>query len=241
MGNGPSLNRTPLHFLEAEVVWGVNRCYLLYDRIHWRPRFFVAVDTRVVPDNASEINLHVAENPKVIHFFPRHFRIQGDLESARNVYWYNEVFPHPGSINPEEYFSLSAESFVSGVFTVTIAAAQLAVWMGFNPIYLIGCDTDYQIPASVKYEARNENLLLSTADDDTNHFSPDYFGDGKKYHQPYPEKMTVGYQHMKAVCDSAGIDVYNATVGGKLEVFPRVDFEALFADPNPLDKQKVNQ
>lgn len=55
MGNGPSLNQTNLYQLAGEYVWGVNRCYLLFDRIDWRPAFYVAIDTRLVPDIAPEL------------------------------------------------------------------------------------------------------------------------------------------------------------------------------------------
>jgi hypothetical protein len=35
---------------------------------------------------------------------------------------------------------------------------------------------------------------------------------------------------MKRHCDGRGIRVFNATRGGKLEVFPRRDFDSLFRD-----------
>ena len=40
IGNGPSLNRTPLEKLEGEFTFGVNRIYMLFDRIKWRPTFY---------------------------------------------------------------------------------------------------------------------------------------------------------------------------------------------------------
>jgi hypothetical protein len=39
---------------------------------------------------------------------------------------------------------------------------------------------------------------------------------------------TRAYRDAKAACDSLGINVFNATRGGKLEVFPRVEFDSLF-------------
>jgi hypothetical protein len=40
--------------------------------------------------------------------------------------------------------------------------------------------------------------------------------------------MLFGYEMVRRVCDALGVQVYNATVGGKLEVFPRVDYDRLF-------------
>jgi hypothetical protein len=42
------------------------------------------------------------------------------------------------------------------------------------------------------------------------------------------DKTTKAYQSAKAYADAHGIKVYNATRGGKLEVFERVDFDSLF-------------
>lgn len=225
MGNGPSINQTPLEKLADDYVWGLNRCYLLFDRIKWRPDFYIAVDTRVVPDNSSEI-LNVLKEEEIIAFFPIYYRIHKILSSLPNIYWYRDR-PIDSSY-PGGYFSTNAYDFVRQVRTVTIAAIQLAVFLGFNPIYLIGCDTTYKIPDSVEYEDSSKNYIRGTLNDDPNHFSPNYFGAGKKYHQPYPARMIKSYKNAKQVCDQLGIKIINATYGGALEVFPRIDFETLF-------------
>lgn len=227
MGNGPSLNRMDLELFRQEYVWGVNKCYLLFDRISWRPAFYVAVDKRVVPDIAAEINHLIQHLHRTTFFFPVRFREQRLLESAPNVYWYREV--SLGETNlPYSMFTHDASEWVSSVYTVTIAALQLAVYLGFNPIYLIGCDTSYSIPSTVQFEEGNPDKLLSTQDDDPNHFDPRYFGRGSKWHDPHVDRMIFHYEQARQVCEFLGVKVYNATIGGNLEVFPRVDFRELF-------------
>jgi hypothetical protein len=227
MGNGPSLNRTNLDLLEGEYVWGTNRCYLLFDRIRWRPSFFVSVDTRVVPDIASEVNLLPPRLPQTTFFFPHHFRAEWILRSAPNVYWYREVLSDESNL-PYGMFTQDASKWVSSVKTVTIAALQLAVYLGFDPIYLIGCDTSYSISSTVKKEGLNLEKFTSTKDDDPNHFDPQYFGKGRKWHPPRVDRMLFHFEQARSVCESMGVEVFNATVGGHLEVFPRVDYLKLF-------------
>ncbi len=227
MGNGPSLNQMNLDKLKGDFVWGSNRCYLLFDRISWRPAFYTAIDTRVVPDNSMEINRLIGELPETLFFFPMDFRLQRTLLSSANTYWYKEILFDDNDL-PYGHFSVSVADYVRFVTTVTLAAMQIAVFLGFNPIYLIGCDTDYQVPDSALYEDHERYLIVATRDDDVNHFAPNYFGAGKKYHQPHPEQMIFGYEQAKQVCDRSGVKVLNATVGGKLEVFPRVEFSSLF-------------
>jgi hypothetical protein len=225
MGNGPSLNQMDLEVFKDEYVWGSNRCYLLFDRISWRPAFYVAVDTRVVPDNVTEINALPAKMPDTLFFYPARFCYEGILTSARRVYWYNEI-KHSRNQLPYSMFSVDPSIFVYSVNTVTVAILQLAAYLGFNPIYLIGCDTSYSIPETVKHEDGNLDFLIST-ESDPNHFDPAYFGIGKKWHDPHVDKMIFHYEQAKKVCDELGLQVFNATLGGNLEVFPRVHYQDL--------------
>ena len=227
MGNGPSLNQMDLELFRHEHVWGSNKCYLLFERISWRPAFYVAVDTRVVPDIAGDINNLVRSLPKMASFFPVMFRERRMLQSAPNVYWYREVYLDETNL-PDSMFTRDASKWVSSVRSVTIAALQLAVYLGFNPIYLIGCDTSYSVRSTVRTEGDNSDMLISVQDDDMNHFDPRYFGAGSKYHEPYVDRMIFHYEQARKVCYSLGVNVLNATVGGNLEVFPRVDYTELF-------------
>jgi hypothetical protein len=226
MGNGPSLNRMDLRLFENDVVWGSNLCYLLFDRIQWRPKFYVAVDARVVPDNADEINVLGQKMPGSLFFYPVAFRYNRILKSAKNVYWYNQI-PLSEDKLPYSMFCTNPSEFVYSVRTVTIAMLQFAVYLGFNPIYLIGCDTIYTVPKTVQYENGDLNLLISTSDD-PNHFTSSYFGKDKKWHEPHVDLMIFHYEQAKKVCDEQNVKVFNATVGRNLEVFPCVNYLDLF-------------
>ncbi len=227
MGNGPSLNKMDLELFKRENVWGSNRCHLIYDRISWRHAFYVAIDARVVPDIAYEIDRLKADLPKTLFFLPYKFRKKTSIKPTGNLFWYNE-FPLNESRLPDGMFAIDASRYLCAAYTVTIAAMQLAVYLGFNPIYLIGCDTSYSIPSTVRTEDRHPERFVSTLDDDPNHFDPRYFGKGRKWHHPRVERMIFHYKQAKAVCDNLGVNVYNATVGGELEVFPRVNYEEIF-------------
>ena len=227
MGNGPSINQTNLSLLKDDYVWGFNRCNLLFDRIDWRPAFYMSVDTRVTPDISEEINRLITDLRETIFFFPKKYRILRILPTAENVYYYHEKRINDKSL-PYGNFSINPPAYVRSVRTVTIAAIQIAVYLGFNPIYLIGCDTDYKQKGKFRYEDEKKYEIISMSDSDTDHFTKDYFGKGKKFHKPHPEKMLFSYFQVKQVCDEHNIEIYNATIGGKLEVFPRVDYHALF-------------
>lgn len=228
MGNGPSLNKTPLELLEKEYVWGVNRCNLLFEQLSWRPKFYIAIDKVVVPDNAEEIKNMIKALRKTIFFFPFYFNLRGLIPSSKNVYWYREkIIKNDNS--QQASFSIDVKKYVQSSSTVTIAALQIAVFLGFNPIYLIGCDTNYHRNGEiVPREDGSSFYFVGKRNDDIDHFNRNYFGKGKAFNPPSPERMINNYKQVKKACDSLGVEVYNATIGGKLEVFPRVKFENLF-------------
>ena len=105
--------------------------------------------------------------------------------------------------------------------TVTGFFIQMAVYMGFKNIYLIGVDHNFS-----RMTDKNGNLIV-----DNN--VKDHFGNQKNsdentkgiYNIDY---ATQTYIDLKRFCDKKGVKVFNATRGGKLEVYPRVDFDSLF-------------
>lgn len=223
IGNGPSLNRTPLEKLNNDYTFAVNRIYLLFSKIKWKPTFYTTHDWRFIPDNVDEINAL----KDMIFFFPENFR--SVLRSGNDVYWYWTK----NSIHSNEEFSHDITNGVMLGGTVIFITIQIARYLGFDPIYLIGVDADYTIPKTVKQEGKvlddgNKNFLESTQDDDPNHFDPKYFGKGKKWHHPYVPNMIKGFEICRQAVTSHGGQIFNATVGGKLEVFERVDFNKLF-------------
>ena len=60
------------------------------------------------------------------------------------------------------------------------------------------------------------------------YFTDRYNEDKAELYIPNTEKSTLTYAAMQIHCEKRGIRVCNATRGGKLEVFPRVDFDSLF-------------
>lgn len=227
MGNGPSLNKTRLDLLANELVWGFNKIYLLFDKITWRPKFYVTNDLRLTEHISNEINSLITQLSDSFFFFPTHFSSREVRNTNKNVYWYKEM-PWNELTGRQTLFSRDPSHYIVNTATVTIAGLQLAAYLGFNPIYLIGCDTSYSIPASVKSENRNPQMLTSTENDDPNHFVSNYSGKGDRWTSPNVPLMMKQYEHAQRILNESNIKVYNATVGGDLNVFPRIDFESLF-------------
>lgn len=217
IGNGPSLNKCDLKLLKKEATFGVNSIFLNYENMGFHPTYYVVEDFFVAEDRARQINAY--QGP--VKFFGNYLRYS--LEDADDTIWVNvrvRYANYPGF----PYFSRNATRIVWVGGTVTYICLQLAYYMGFSKVYLVGFDHSYQIPRDAEV---NKNDILSKSED-PNHFHPNYFGKGYRWHDPKVGRMEKAYIRAKEFFESDGRTIYNATVGGNLEVFERVDYASLF-------------
>ena len=221
VGNGPSLNKIDLARLEGTVTIGVNAIFLATDDTGFRPTYYVVEDTAVVRDNLDRILSYRTDH----RFFPSIYR-EAIGESAETSFFnMNRGFYEgrsPSFCVPR--FSTDAALRLFSGQSVTAINLQLAYFMGFAEVVLIGMDFSYTVPEDSVVEG---NRILSQGDD-PNHFHPDYFGKGKVWKDPKLDRVLANYQLAKLMYEADGRRIVNATPGGKLELFERVPFDELF-------------
>ena len=221
IGNGPSLNEIDLTKLQGESTIAVNGIFYASEKMGFDPTFYVVEDTSVMKENLDSIKEFKAGHK----FFPTIYRdMHGEGENV-SFFMMNRGFYEKSSPNycvPR--FSTNAASSLFAGQSVTIINLQLAYYMGFSEVVLIGMDFSYTIPDSA---SRNGDVLTS-AEDDPNHFHPDYFGKGKTWKDPKLDRVLANYSLAKRVYEADGRRIVNATPGGKLELFDRVKYETLF-------------
>lgn len=217
MGNGPSLNQMPLYWLKDEYTMCFNRVNLMYERISWKPDFYVVIDDLVIKDNYNEINTEVL--PQVQYAFfpdihPSNVDVTSYIHNKENVQWFIADKPEFSANMP----------YCGHNKTVVNAGLQVAAWLGFTEIYLIGVDMTFGDQKVKKINKRD----WEAGEDDPNHFDPRYFKKGRKYHNPTVHEMIEQFEIGKRFFDGLRVNIFNAGVNGKLEVFPRTDFNSLF-------------
>lgn len=226
IGNGPSLNEIDLSKLAKERTFGVNKIYLLFDRIAWRPSFYTVLDWRM----GSAVAPYVRDMPASLKFIPNRFR--GFFPASDSTYWFTT---RPVLDSIEDQFRIDITNGIPSKGTILMTAIQMAFFLGFRDIYLIGVDASYSVPDTViqtgpdKFRSGTKLYLESTKNDDPNHFDPSYFGTGDKWHDPNVDEMIRQFRNMRKGVELHGGRIRNATKGGKLEVFERVDYNSLFS------------
>ncbi|MCH8489188.1 MAG: glycosyltransferase [Oceanicaulis sp.] len=232
IGNGPSLNETDLAVLKDEVTFAVNGFFLKAKDLDWKPTFYLVEDHLVAEDRAPWIN----EFKGPIKLFPAYLGYM--FEASEDTVFYNH---RPRKSYPHGFdFSMEADKITYTGCTVTFSMMQIAAYLGFEEIYLIGVDASYAIPDDAK-ESKDYGVgVLDMKSDDPNHFDPDYFGKGFRWHDPQVDKMVEAYTEARRTLEGTGQMIYNAGIGGQLEVFERRPFHDLFPNARSPEDVKAN-
>lgn len=207
MANGPSLKKTDLSLLKKEYTIGMNRIYLLEKELGFKPNY-----------------LCVCDIPVQIEQFTDEYR------SYSGVKFYNwkarKYFKNLSSVNFflqhfKNDFSPDFEKTIGNGKSITVVCIQLAFYMGFNEVYLIGKDHSYNISGNVGNHIKangNEN----------NHFIKGYYRKGQKWGIPNYSEEEFTYKIAKINYENSGRSIKDATINGKLNVFDKIDFTSLF-------------
>ena len=211
IGNGPSLRMEDLDKLKNEVTFAVNRIYLSFTKTDWRPTYYAIQDSKMIDQY-----FHDVENLPVKYKFIPSYMKDKFLNKTGNVYYYNYRLRLFDGTTPLFSDDIAQQTYEGG--TVTYLCMQLATYMGFKEIYLIGNDFTYSL------EKTNEGIKVNNVKD---YFVDNYIGSTETRFYPRLDLCEEAFRFAKQTCDEKGITIYNATRGGKLEVFPRVDFDTI--------------
>ena len=210
IGNGPSLRNSDLERLMelGETTFACNSLIKLFDEISFSPTYYFAQDNKIILDNKEEISSYKGTRFVKAHYAKR-YHIPG-------VTYYNMLFRQ----NPIG-FSNNIPNVVYSGQTVTYSMIQFAAYMGFKEIYLIGVDCNYS----------GGNSVITQE----SYFDPRLFNNKRSYAAPEVDTNLLAYARAKEVCDKQGIKIYNATRGGKLEIFERADLDKILNNPKNIE------
>lgn len=220
VATGPSLTIHDLEMLKGHMSISMNSIVLSYEKTDWRPSYYAVQDCGVVSNIFSQgydlWKILDIDKTIIAHFVNKKFYVPKGakiyyLDLEGHDFDYEEYSPSP---KPAK-FSDDCFSRVYDGYTITYSCIELAVYMGFTEIYLLGVDCNftgkndhafgYTVTGSSLYEMTNKNDILRI-------------------------RMINSYTAAKKYADSHGIKIFNATRGGKLEVFPRISLEEALKD-----------
>jgi hypothetical protein len=217
LGNGPSLRKTDLAYLENEFTFGLNRIYLMFPDLGFSTTYYLSINSLVIEQCAEDIlSLGI---PRFLSWRSREF-----IKAALND---NQELPSnpPLSFLHTTYtgqkFAMDASGRLWEGATVTYVAMQLAFHMGFKQVILIGVDHSFSTKGK-------PNTTIVSAGDDPDHFDSNYFGKGFRWQLPDLDTSEIAYLKAKENFAAADREILDATINGKLTIFPKVEYDSLF-------------
>ncbi len=214
LGNGPSLNSEDLDKLKNETTFASNQIYKIFDRTDWRPTYYVSIDKSFLKGEfETNGDIPVDCRKKFIDVYGKN-----NKKLTNSIF----IFAHPNYtvnvFNEKPKYSEDISDHISMGQTVAYTMIQIATYMGFKEIYLLG--VDFSMPY-----IKDKHGKIHKTDEEKTHF------DGVNISYPH-YIIAVNYQSQlnayldaKEYCERNKIKIVNSTRGGKLEVFKRIPLE----------------
>lgn len=204
IGNGPSLNKMDLTPLNDYYTFGLNKIYLIFEKVDLKLDFLVSVNDLVIQQSKERF-----EEMKDTPIFVSHEKSEGIEFQGEHI--------HRLDTSAQWSFYEDLSKPIAQGYTVTFVAMQVAFYMGFENVYLIGVDHNFQ-------QKGKPNSKQKLDGDDQNHFHPDYFK-GMDWHLADLEGSEASFAMAKQRYHRVGREIYDATLDGKLEVYKKIGFE----------------
>lgn len=206
--NGPSLRNMDLAALRHETVIGLNKIHLGLPRFGFYPRYLVAVNRKVLEQSLAEF-----QTLTCIKFLSNH---------RPDLYQDGPLTHVLDTHDPPADFCTDISLGLHEGWTVTFAALQVAYFLGFRQVVILGMDHRYSFTGEPNAEATIEG-------EDPNHFHEAYFGHGQKWDNPDLASSERSYRLARQVYEQAGRDIIDATVDGACQVFRKADYRQVLA------------
>ena len=206
VANGPSLKNTDLSLLKDEITIGMNRIYLLDN---FKPTYLAVADIEIqLKQFIQEYN-----DLQIIKFFP--WEVRYIFDQKDNLIFYKTKF--------SDKFNGQFNKLIGAGKSVTYACLQLAYYMGFSEVILIGKDHSYS------HEQKGvPGTRIKSTGNESNHFISGYYKEGMKWTIPNFTDEEFTYQLSREAFEADNRIVLDATINGKLNVFKKVDYNSLF-------------
>ena len=211
IGNGPSLNKMDLSPLANYHTFGLNKIYLIFEKVDLNLSYLVSVNGFVIEQSREKF----AELG--IPTFLSYTDSVGVVEDHPHIHRLH-------TLNTWSFYEDISQPICAGN-TVTYVAMQIAYYMGFKRVFLIGVDHSFK-------QQGNPHDVQVYEGADENHFHPDYFkGMQWQLADVYGSEVSYHLANYHFIKDDR--QIFDATVGGQLQVFPKITFEQALETAKP--------
>jgi hypothetical protein len=227
LGNGPSLAKTDIAPLANEYTIGANSFYRHPQADLVGLKYLCVGDPYFMIERPETIAWHKTLCEKmpgtafILHRDAIPLVRNNGLYNDREVYFVrNGLTTSTASLARIDF----TRSLNIGMTTGTLVAIPLAMYLGFTEIYLLGFDANWLDNYDGSYHFYDKHELFPEFD------SVATDGRGAKYEDELVSVLREYQSHrlLQQVATTRRIKLLNATLGGRLDMHPRIDYRTLF-------------
>ncbi len=231
--NGPSLATQNLIHLKDHVTFVVSGFWKHEAVLSWQPTYYSLLDSNFFTNTPSTRtfyqNLHQRIHSSI--FFVPLFR---GWDAVRKHSFLPENRTHYVANVGEKAFGNDLTDITQGFAGVSAFALSQAIYMGCNPIYLLGFDHNYLANRGIDQHFYTGDILDGHPSTNTPLSELIAYDDEMRDNL----HLWKNYRALKSIADAKGIKIFNATKGGYLDVFKRVDYMKIIGS-NLTDSSNV--
>lgn len=204
VATAPSLDYKDLDLIKGEKAFGVNSIVLAYDKTDWRPTFYGLQDKNAY-DNLEEKILASKDEIEEMFFGISSKNLTPDVKCPCCFYRLNILDHDKRGTKHKNKCNKNVENCVYDGHSITYSMMEIAMYMGFKEIILLGVDCDYS-GKQMHFISYTDNKVANAS-----------------------ENMYKSYLKMREYAEKNGIRILNASRGWKLDAFECVHLEDVLA------------
>jgi len=226
IGNGPSLNKQDLSLLSNEITIVVNAFWKNKIVEKWQPTYYCFADPMLFNGSESfrnffhDLQTRVHSSTFLAPTYARKIIFEQELLPFKQTYY----VAFRGSLSANLRYDIDLVKPIPGVMNVVQLGIMWAMYMGCSPIYLIGLNHDWLTHASTLqhfYKSSTFQNISNSIINNEEHIN-------YKQNMQGVLKLWCGYENFLKYACKKNVKIINATKGGLLDVFERVEYEKIF-------------
>lgn len=199
VGTAPSLQAGDLELIRDYPAFSCNSIVLIFSQVDWRPTYYGVQDSGV--NKLSEVIKQYEKELSEIFVGVSTAKETPDIGCHAINYILQRLDHSKRGIKHHYKATSHADKYLYDGFSITYSMIELAMYMGFDEIILLGVDCDYS--------PEKAHFIEYTSDRDLN----------------ASIKMYQAYECIKKYSEKKNIKIKNASRGWKLDVFECVQLE----------------
>ena len=229
LGNAPSINNHDLLKLQNESTFVVNSFFAHQDFDKIQPKFYVFADADLWNFEDPEISvwwnqlLDKSVNKEIIFFLP--IELKNTFVAKKlvheKVHFLDLSLPFKTK-NAQQFDIIYP---VNSVQNVLILCIQIAMYLGFSKIYLLGADHDW-----LSHFGNEQRHFYNSNSDEQQVQNVGSQGYPYNWWLNAVNTMFQQYKVVDAVANDKNIKIFNASESGLLDIYPQIRFLDTFTN-----------